>query len=264
MWDAHVWKRWSLIPRRRGFLEGWWSVLAYLLVAVKSDSWCTDCTLDSRRFRLRMIGMLHALSAPCVFPLRLHVPLFLKFTTGFSHWWAPAVSVWGLLLPWLMADPPPPSTHTPLEFPFFHDCTAAATSFRRMGWLYCVFVLGQFSTDGSPLALCFYSSEQYSVHRFSIFRSSARHFLGPCRIVVAFPCFTPAVWSCGRRNEKSHLVGTQSLNFLPLKPWVGQYIAIHAALTAMDFFLAYFYPSGPFTNRLFSKTSPDFSCVGWG
>ena len=39
---------------------------------------------------------------------------------------------------------------------------------------------------------------------------------------------------------KSHLVRTQSLNVLPLKPGVGQYIAIHAKLTARDFFLSYF------------------------
>ena len=44
---------------------------------------------------------------------------------------------------------------------------------------------------------------------------------------------------------KSHLVRTQSLNVLPLKPGVGQHIAIHATLTARDFFLAYFYPSSP-------------------
>ena len=56
---------------------------------------------------------------------------------------------------------------------------------------------------------------------------------------------------------KSHLLRTQSLNVLPLKPGVGQYIAIHATLTASDFFLAYFYPSGPFTST-FSKTSPEF------
>ena len=35
---------------------------------------------------------------------------------------------------------------------------------------------------------------------------------------------------------KSHLVRTQSLNVLPFKPGVGQYIAIHATLTARDFF----------------------------
>ena len=34
-------------------------------------------------------------------------------------------------------------------------------------------------------------------------------------------------------------------------------MAIRATLTARDFFLAYFYPSSPFT-RIFSKTSPDF------
>ena len=62
---------------------------------------------------------------------------------------------------------------------------------------------------------------------------------------------------------KSHLVRTQSLNVLPLKPGIGQYIAIHAMLTARDFFLAYFYPSSPFT-CIFFRTSPNFSCVGCG
>ena len=62
---------------------------------------------------------------------------------------------------------------------------------------------------------------------------------------------------------KSHLMRTQSLNVLHLKPGVGQYVAIHAALTARNFFLANFYPSGPFT-CIFSKTSPDFSSVGCG
>ena len=69
---------------------------------------------------------------------------------------------------------------------------------------------------------------------------------------------------------KSHLVRTQSSNVLTLKPGVGQNIAIHATLTARDFFLAYFYPSGSFI-CIFSKTSPEFfllavantgSCVG--
>ena len=59
------------------------------------------------------------------------------------------------------------------------------------------------------------------------------------------------------RKLKSHLVRTQSLNVLPFKPGVGQYIAIHATFTAREFFLAYFYPSSPFT-CIFSKTSPNF------
>ena len=51
---------------------------------------------------------------------------------------------------------------TPADFPFFNDCTAASTSLRRMGWSYSVSVWVQFSTDGSPLALWLYNSEQYS------------------------------------------------------------------------------------------------------
>ena len=45
----------------------------------------------------------------------------------------------------------------------------------------------------------------------------------------------------------------ESLNVLPFKPGVGQYIAIHATLTARDFFLAYFYPPSPFTRIFFPK-----------
>ena len=70
---------------------------------------------------------------------------------------------------------------------------------------------------------------------------------------------------------KSHLMRTQSLNILPLKPGVGQYIAIHATLTARNFFLANFYPSGPLTCIFFQNLSRFFpvlavantgSCVG--
>ena len=61
----------------------------------------------------------------------------------------------------------------------------------------------------------------------------------------------------GTQILESHLVRTQSLNVLPLKPGVGQYIAIRATLTARDFFLAYFYPSGPFT-CIFPKPLPIF------
>ena len=55
---------------------------------------------------------------------------------------------------------------------------------------------------------------------------------------------------------KYHLVRTQSLNVLPFKPGVGQYIAIHATLTARDFFLASFYPSGPFSAFFFFSPKP--------
>ena len=75
--------------------------------------------------------------------------------------------------------------------------------------------------------------------------------------------YSPRSGELRTQKLKSHLVRTQSLNVLPLKPGVGQCIAIHATLTARDFFLAYFYPSGPFA-CIFSKTSPDFCCVGCG
>ena len=52
------------------------------------------------------------------------------------------------------------------------------------------------------------------------------------------------------------LVAFYSLKVL-LKPGVHPYIAIHASLTASDFLLAHFYPSGPFA-CIFSKTSPEF------
>ena len=79
---------------------------------------------------------------------------------------------------------------TPADFPFFSDCTAASLSLRRMGWSSSVSVWVQFSADGSPVALWLYSSEQYSVHRFSICHSSVRHFPERSWIVVTFPCFT--------------------------------------------------------------------------
>ena len=59
--------------------------------------------------------------------------------------------------------------------------------------------------------------------------------------------FAPRSGELRTQKLKFHLVRTQSLNVLPLKPRVGQYIAIHAKITARNFFLAYFYPSGPFT-----------------
>ena len=48
---------------------------------------------------------------------------------------------------------------------------------------------------------------------------------------------------------KSHLVRTQSLNVLPFKPGVGQYIAIHATLTAREFFV---------------RSKLDYGCIVYG
>ena len=78
--------------------------------------------------------------------------------------------------------------------------------------------------------------------------------------VTSFKYLDPAVGSCGRRNQ---VPSGEILNVLPLKPGVGQYIAIYATLTGREFFITYFYRSGPSTCN-FSKTSPDFPCVGCG
>ena len=86
---------------------------------------------------------------------------------------------------------------------------------------------------------------------------------GLCIPSVAFFLVESRRGEMRTQNLNSHLVRTQSLNVLPLKPEGGQYIAINASITARDFFLAYFYPSGPFT-CIFSKTYPDFSSVGCG
>ena len=80
--------------------------------------------------------------------------------------------------------------------------------------------------------------------------------------VVGLLCTSPQ-WGAADAEIKVPSGENTSLKVLPFTPGVGQYIAIHATLTARDFFLAYFYPSCPFT-CIFSKTSPDFSmCWLW-
>ena len=73
----------------------------------------------------------------------------------------------------------------------------------------------------------------------------------------------PQQWGAADAEIKIPSGENTELKVLPLMPGVGQYIAMHATLTARDFLLAYFYPSGPFT-CIFSKISPDFSCIGCG
>ena len=65
------------------------------------------------------------------------------------------------------------------------------------------------------------------------------------------------LFCCSLQKLKSHLVRTQSLNVLPLKLSVGQYIAIHATLTARNSCLL----NSP---AFFPKPLPIFSCVGCG
>ena len=80
-------------------------------------------------------------------------------------------------------------------------------------------------------------------------------------LISAFPAFRGG--ELRTQKLKSRLLRTQSLKVLPLKPGVSQCIATHATLTARDFFLANFYPSGPFTCT-FSKPLPIFACVSFG
>ena len=71
--------------------------------------------------------------------------------------------------------------------------------------------------------------------------------------------------SGGLRTQKlkSHLVRTHSLNVLPLKTGAGQYIATHTTITARNFLLANFYPSGPFTCIFSQNIFRFFLCWLW-
>ena len=76
--------------------------------------------------------------------------------------------------------------------------------------------------------------------------------------------FTTPLWGAADAEIKVPSgENTESLNFLPLKPRLGSYIAIHATLTARNFFLAYFNPSSPFTSIFFQNVA-NFSCVVCG
>ena len=91
--------------------------------------------------------------------------------------------------------------------------------------------------------------------------SGTRFVLGSCgkpiRYLVSASDHDFDINSSPRSGElrtqklKSHSLRTQSLKVLPLKPGVGKCIATYATLTARDFFLPNFYPSGPFTGIFF-------------
>ena len=74
--------------------------------------------------------------------------------------------------------------------------------------------------------------------------------------------FVPCSGELRAQKFKAHLVKIQSLNVLPLKHGVGQYIPYILPLLPWISSFLFFYPSGPFT-CIFSK-SPVFSCVGCG
>ena len=84
------------------------------------------------------------------------------------------------------------------------------------------------------------------------------YFLLCSLILYCIVSYCPRIGELRTQKLRSHLMRKQSLKVHPLKPGVGQYIAMHTTLTARDFFLADFYLSSPFT-CIFSKTSPEFS-----
>ena len=72
--------------------------------------------------------------------------------------------------------------------------------------------------------------------------------------IAAAPFHSGELWT---RKLKSHLLRTQSLKILPLKPGVGQYIAIHAMLPpGISSLLISTLPVH--SPAFFSKTSPEF------
>ena len=109
---------------------------------------------------------------------------------------SPICQIWlQIVVRAVITSPPPAWTRPagtlsiPADFPLFNDCTAASASLRRVGCSSSVSIWVQSGTDASPLALSLYSSEQYSVYRFSTSRSSVRHLHERSWIAVAFLCF---------------------------------------------------------------------------
>ena len=71
---------------------------------------------------------------------------------------------------------------------------------------------------------------------------------------------TTQQWAAADAEIKVPSVENRELKVLLSKPAVGQYIAIHATITARELFLANFYPSSPSTG-IFPETLPSFSSV---
>ena len=84
-------------------------------------------------------------------------------------------------------------------------------------------------------------------------------YLGHLLLLLSWLPSKGELWT---QKLKSQLVRTQSLNVLPFKPGVGQYIAVHGTLIALDFFLDYFYPSGP-VHCNFQNLSRFLKCWLW-
>ena len=104
---------------------------------------------------------------------------------------------------------------------------------------------------------------RFKSRKETVSRSALKRHELTLALLTVCPLTSSPQWELQEQKLESHLMRTQSLKVLPFKPGVGQHIAMHATLTARDFFLANFYPSGPFT-CIFPKSLPSFSCVSCG
>ena len=93
----------------------------------------------------------------------------------------------------------------------------------------------QCTTSQSTLSRC--TSPHHSSHKLTSPQCISPQNTSPQHTHLNFLTLTPCSGELRTQKLKSHLVRTQSLNVLPLKPGVGQYVAIDATLTARNFFL---------------------------
>ena len=100
---------------------------------------------------------------------------------------------------------------------------------------------------------CSRPSVHYCVHS-SMYRKPVSQ--AKSHLVLSEPAIVePRSGELRTQKLEFHLRITQSLTF-SFKAWSRSVCSHNATLTAKDFFLADFYPSGPFT-CIFSKTCPD-------
>ena len=115
--------------------------------------------------------------------------------------------------------------------------------------------------QSSPISVM---QRPYPTHSFPLQQRQATCYPFPTALAHTFATCDKRLISKPRSGElrtqklKYHFFRTQSLKVLPLKPGEGQYTAIHAILTARDFFLANLYPSGPLTCILLQNLSRVF------
>ena len=82
-----------------------------------------------------------------------------------------------------------------------------------------------------------------------------------CQMIVIVGDSGPRSGELRTRKIKSHLLRSQSLKILPLKPGVSLCIkAIHATLTARNFVLTNFYPTGPVACIFFQTSVELYLC----